>query len=345
MVDVLLYLEQFQTDGAWFALCLLAGFASILIYGIFYSIGHAFMFDDLKKSSKAEILQGFATLFIVIFLIVTLSQVEEFAIKTFLGTDSYVLCGGDEIHLSTIIGGQKKADIKKTIEIVECRFTERAKEIAEIQDAIYDKADSSNIFAKLTATVTFAGIIIYQGNWVDSYFQEAEQYRVMNAFLTVVLIGANSLTSLVRYISFNMLSVFLPFGLFLRTFKYTRGIGALFISLAIGLYFIFPVLFVMTDPGFVEVPEIPATPAVNPQTVFCLPTFSGTVTQMQAQGTSEISMTSILSTSRSSIAQFYSYMTLHAFVVFSITIVFIRYMMFILGGDAYDILRFVSKVV
>ncbi len=345
MTDNFGYLNQFDAiGGEWYVLCILAIFAVILIYGLFYAIGKAFNFEELKRNSKSEILQSVATLLMVIFVITIVNQIEEFSIKNILGENSYVLCNENPIYFKE--GTSSEYDLRSVMDVVLCRFSERSKELAELQDDIIEsESGGDGVFTKLSMIFGFAGITVFEGNWVASWYYKAETLRLLNNFVTTSLIACNSILAIVLYLKENMLAVFLPFGLFLRSFKYSRGIGAFFIAMAVGFYFIFPILFVLTDPGFVEVSKIPQSSSTLQDANFCFPTFSGVVSQSSASYSSDTVGIASLVASKKAISQFYLYMTIHVFVVFSITIIFVRYMTFLFGGDAYELMRFISKVI
>ncbi|MFA5049930.1 MAG: hypothetical protein WC501_02895 [Candidatus Micrarchaeia archaeon] len=332
---------DFLLGQDWYVTCVLAVFAVILVYGLFYAIARAFSFEELKRSSKSEILQSIATLLMILFVVTIINQLEEFSINEILGKNSYVVCGGTEIGFND----GNEPELKNVIDVVECRFVERSKELAQIQDDIITSEEGpGGVFTKLSMIIGVVGITVFEGNWVASWYYKAETIRLLNNFVITALIACNSILAIVMYLKANMLAVFLPFGLFLRSFKYSRGIGAFFIAMAFGFYFIFPILFVLTDPGFVEVPAIPKT-NIDQSSNFCFPTFSGIVSQATTNMADDTTGIASLTFSKKAISQFYVYMTTHAFVVFAITLIFVRYMTFLFGGDAYELMRFVSKVI
>ena len=193
--------------------------------------------------------------------------------------------------------------------------------------------------------VSIAGVPVYQGSWNGSWFQEAENYRLLNALVTTLLIGLNSIQVLIKYVSMNMLTIFLPFGLFLRSFHFTRGVGAFFIAIAIGLYFIFPVVFVITDPGFVKVSssQLGGTQMIKAKS--CYPTFSGVVSAAASSPSGGGDSSAALPSMVALVKKTYTSLLLHPFVALSITLVFFRYLMYFFGGEPYELMRFMAKMV
>ncbi len=332
------YLTNFLEGGSWYVICILAAFAAILLHGIILSISKGFSLKRLEATSKAEILQGLATVFFIIIIVSSVTMTEEFMIKYFLGEGSQISCGGESYTTDSI---------KTTFDIVKCRFQENAERVANVQLHIKKYADECclNKFVSKSTMIYVFGVQVYSGSWTDLYYKETEHYRIMNNFSTSILISVNILLLILKYLSENMLTIFLPVGLFLRSFSPTRGIGAFFIATAIGFYFIFPTLFVFLDPGFVTIPPLPDPTPVTDDQRLCYPTFAGTASQIQASAvSSSVDMSNIRAAAKE-IAKFNVYLTVHPFVVFSITLIFVRYMIYILGGEAYSIMRYVAKVI
>lgn len=333
------YLINFSEGGSWYTICALASFAAVLVYGIIFSISRAFYWKNLENKSKSEILQGVSTLFMVIIVVSAVAMAEEFAIGYFLGEGSEVHCGEDIFYTD---------DMHNTFEIIKCRFSEHGLAIAKVQSHIktYADTDLANAFVYKSQIVYILGAQVLSGSWpMFPWYKETENYRIMSNFSTSVLIKINTILIMLKFIQENMLTIFLPVGLFLRAFPPTRGIGAFFIATAIGFYFIFPVLFVFTDPGFVQVQELPEPAVVVPSEEPCYPSFSGIASELQ--GASMQSSLSIgqIQQAASEIAKFNVFVSVQLFVVFVITVIMIRYMTYILGGETYAIMRYLARVV
>jgi len=184
------------------------------------------------------------------------------------------------------------------------------------------------------------GLPIWQGAWSDSTFAEVENYRILNQLSTDILIGLNAIILMVDFISKATIQFYLPAGLFLRSFHFTRSIGAFLIALAFGFYFVFPVVFVLTDPTLETVSLVGAP--VSPYNK-CFPTFSGTASIVGEPNLMTAAKISSTKDAASVLSQFYISMLVHPFVVFAITIVFVRYMMYLLGGETYEVMRMLAR--
>jgi hypothetical protein len=143
-----------------------------------------------------------------------------------------------------------------------------------------------------------------------------------------------------------MLHVFIPVGILLRSFYFTRGPGALFIAIGIGMYFMFPVFYVLLDPGFT--PRPPSPPAAPPAGApFCYATMTNAVSVITTLESSGLGSTSGLGLAslRNELSKSYITLLLHPLVAFFLTMVFVKYMMSVLGGDTYELTKMVTKVV
>lgn len=341
MVQDLGFLQGF--DGStllngenWFVNSIIAVIILVLAHTLVMIFSRAFKWDDLERYSKSEILQAFSTAVLVIFIIFLVQQAEQLISQGVVNSSNMkavINCQGSSLEAK---------DQKSMLEIVKCEVQQKALNLADLYDSVY--SNSKSIFQDLSAYVSLLGFPVWQGSWDSEKFNEGENIRILNQMITNLLVGLNGIIVLVNYISKNMLTVYLPAGLILRSFHFTRGIGAFFISTALGFYFIFPTLFVLTDPGLQKIPTIPKPDNLN-FAPSCYPTFSGVSSTFVS---TNIIKDSVISNSKDAakvVSQFYITMILHPFAVFAVTLMFIRYMMNMLSGDAYDIMRVVSRLI
>ncbi len=324
---------------AWIALVFAATMAVFLIHLIIYMLAKAFDIADLKAYSESEMMQALATFLMAGFIVVMLSSAADFAYKEFL-SGGQIPCGDNMLYITgpTSFGADG-------LDVIQCRLLEKATAMSELKTQILNSAAGSGIFDQLNDRVSLMGASVSQGDWDSKTYSTAEGYRYANIFATTLLASLNAQAFFVMYIKKNMISFFLPMGIILRGFNFTRAIGAFFIALAIGLYFILPILYLITDPGFVRVP--PTASAITTAT-YCYQTFSGAINlvglpKVQAIGEEQtaMDMTSI----SSELSSTYMSLLTHAFVVLSITLVLVRYGMTLLGGETMELMRLVGRVV
>lgn len=348
-------LPGFMAGNEWLLISILAVMVATLLNAIILMFAHAFSAHEIERGAKAEIMQSAATAFMIIFIIFMLNSAQSFAIYQFFGSeDSTVDCGGEKIRLSQIQAEVNGGLNIGAMAVVKCRILEQATQVADLQKKVYEGLEGDvsgntpfNVFGALSIYSSLLAIPIFQGTYVEAWYSAAESYRLLNYLTTSFLLGLNALIVFINYVNANMLAFYLPVGLILRSFQPTRGIGAFFISLAIGMFFIYPVLFVITDPGFEKVSiDLQQPKAGKPQ--LCYPTFSGasTISDPDSQGVQDVSEN--LASIKSGIYIFqkvYTSVMLRPFIIFAITLIFVRYMMFLLGGEPYEIMRAVAKMV
>lgn len=341
MIFPLLSVTDFFGDAGaewmahWMPLTILAVIVTVIFYNGFLMIARAFGWKDLEREAKSELLQAAATALIAIFLVFLVSEGMAFASEVI---SSDLLCGGSVRHIDSLDDALDA--------IRECRIQTRAQQVAQVQDKLCTGAKTRAMFNFLNFDLSFFGLTVLKGNWLPSIYKGTEERRVVNSLATVLLISLNAQSYLLLYIKANMLTVFLPLGVLFRSFKFTRGVGALFMGLAIGLYFIFPVVFVLLDPGFVITP-LPESPPPSPDQ-YCYPTMGFATTMFEtmeasgaATGLEELSLGSLTR----GLSQTYVSLIIHPLVSLFITLAFVRYIVTILGGDTASLLRMVAKVV
>ncbi|MDD5171780.1 MAG: hypothetical protein PHF60_01970 [Candidatus ainarchaeum sp.] len=340
MMDLLLSLHLYEQWTSLLPLTILAVMTAIIIHVTLLMIGRAFSIHELETYAKSEILQAGATAFMAIFLVVIVGSAMSVASMFIAGN---VQCAGDSIHIESGSGVMDDA-----YSAIRCRIQSKAQDLAEVQKDIQTDSTIALKFNALNLQISIFGLAIFNGNWVSSLYKETETYRVVNNLATTMLISLNAQSQLLEYLRLNMLDVFIPVGILLRSFYFTRGPGALMISLGIGMYFIFPVFYVLLDPGFVAAPPAaPSSQQIMPNP-YCYATMSSSATILRTlevsggQGSSSgLSLTNI----KDDLAQYYVDLMLHPLIAFFLTLVFIRYLMTILGGDTYELTKMVSKVI
>lgn len=340
------YMSYFQPGYAWYVLAAMASLVAVLGYGLTMAIARALHMNELERWSKSEILQTIATMVMVVTVIALLTQVEAFSLGYFFGVQTDPNTGAITATPTLMCGDEQMpiASLKNSLELLKCRIASRAITLAKVQKQVTEAAGA--IFNLLSIYVSLIGLPIFQGNYVTAWFRTAETYRLINNTATVLLISLNTLIVTIDYISNNMLALYLPTGLLLRSFHYTRGLGAFFIAMAIGFYFIFPTLYIITDPGFVKPSYTP--PPVSTQKPLCYPTFSSVTYSIYSSTQGSISSSSEeLSQSelKSSIASVYTSILVHPFIVLAATLVFVRYSMYVLGGEPMELMRAVGRLV
>lgn len=321
----------------WLPLTIFVLIITFTIYGTLLAISRAFYLKQLERFALSEIFQTASTAFMAIFLVVMVGSALEVAGQAIEGE---VSCPQGSVNIQP---GDSSMD--QAYEAIRCRLQGRAKELADAQGSILSGTASE--FNLLNLQISILGITAWKGDWDKSLYQETEEYRIVNNLATVMIIGLNAQNYLLQYLQINMLHIFIPVGILMRAFYFTRAPGALLISLGIGMYFIFPVFFVLLDPGFVSVPSAPSPAQPAQPQIYCYPTMSNAVSMLETMETQGFGSTSSLSLSqiRNNLAKYYVNLIIHPLIAFFLTMVFVRYMMSILGGDTQELTKMIMKVV
>ncbi|MFH1520515.1 MAG: hypothetical protein ABID61_02630 [Candidatus Micrarchaeota archaeon] len=336
-------LSNISWFGEWLPLAILATITAILFHILLMMFSRAFKMDALERYSKSEMMQVGATALMAIFLVSILVGITDSSFLTGFVVNGATKCKGNSYSYATGDYGMNGA-----LSLIKCRLGENAKTLSDV--FAFANADHSSDFDRLTLYISLLSLPVFMGNYIGDWYLQVENYRALSQLSMNLLISVNAQIKFVDYVSQNMLQMFLPLGIILRTFHFTRGIGSFFISMAIGLYFIFPTVFLITDPGFIST-SLPSNPsAISKKPGFCYPTFTGAVALAQSSGTQSSSGSSGgygLSVSQALlyISKIYSGLLLHPFITLAVTLIFVRYMMYILGGQPYDVMRMVARVV
>jgi len=353
----LLTLQSFFTNGTepfgqtwltgWAPLCVLAGMTAILINALFLMFGRAFSIKELEAFATSEVLQAIATILIAVFLVVIVDGAIHLS-SDFMG-GTIAGCGGK--GLSTAYNeNQPLNTMNDTFGAIRCRLADRALDVANAQQDISSGLGTAFQFNFLNLQISVFGVTVFRGDWVSSIYAAAETKRMENNFATVMLVGLDAQSSLLEYLRLNMLHVFLPVGILLRSIYPTRGVGALLMSIGIGMYFMFPVFYVLLDPTFIPAPpKLPAPPEQHTaqQVMSCFPTMKNIISAAAEFQNSGLGTGGGIITQQSSrdLTKSYILLIVHPLVALFITMTIIRYMMTILGADTYDIMRMMSKVI
>ncbi len=328
-------------SGWWGPMALLAVIVAILLHTVMLMFAKAFSIKELEAFALSEMLQAGSTALMVIFLVFILGGAFDIA-HQFIGGSIPCSIAKDGTAIIDPTADQHNMD--DAFNAIRCTIEERAISIAKIQGVIL--SSSSGQFNAFNLGLSIFGITFFKGDWIPSLYEGTEKTRIVNNLATTMLIALDAQSVLILYIKTNMLITFIPLGILLRSFYFTRGPGAIILSIGIGMYFIFPMLFILLDPGFVPA-KPPAALFASNGPPLCYPTMSNTISIIQSVQTAGVGTTSSVSldSMRNDLSKSYVSLVIHPLVSLLLTLVFVRYLMTILGGDSYDIMKMLSKVV
>ncbi|MEM4367307.1 MAG: hypothetical protein QW035_04235 [Candidatus Anstonellales archaeon] len=341
-------------ESIWLPIVAFSCMVLILLYGLIYSLARAFNIKEIEPVAKSEMLQALATFFIAILILGVMVATAELIAGMGLTGE----CKGTTFS-SASGSTDYLANLEGPLDFVSCRFQEKAESLAKAHASIYKSA--KHPFKEFSAFVYFMGIPFFCYGGVcatggsESLYKTVESYRFLYGFIPKIIIALNSYIILINYIKANMLSFFMPAGILLRGFPPTRGIGAVVMSIAISLYIIFPVVFMMTDPGVYQTPVMPIpNPPKTDSYNLCLPTFTGSILSFYYSETGSASASGYGSaqTYMSSIEDMIGALTniyfgviLHPFVAFAIAMLFARYLSQLLGGYPHELIKISGRFI
>lgn len=331
-------------ESGWGPMIIVCMSIVLLFYAIVYMLSFFLQSEEMKKSAKSHLLDAVFSALLAGMIVVLLGN-----FFTYLQTNVFAGASVNCDMFGTIslgAGGDPFAVIK-------CRLMEKASFVTTIYEQVIYSARGP--FEKLTLAWGLFGLPIYmQGAYawqtsVSDVYTEVEGYRLLAHTCVALLIGINGYIAAVDYIQMNMLRMFLPIGIVLRSIPFTRNIGAFFIGLAIGFYIIFPFFFAVTDPGYVKVPVTYVDITDTSNILLPYPSFKGVVSMMtlppQTQTGSFVFGSINVRQAAAELARFYYSILIQPVVVLSITLVFVRYITLFFGGEAQELYRLATKVI
>lgn len=318
-------LAGWGATSTWFLVAVLAVLVTGVALGIVYAIAYGLNLNTLKRYAVSEFLQLAATALLVIFLVLMIEMGSAFVTGLVGGQ---IICEGREIV--------------EPIDAAMCRTAERLDYFNSLFSNIkeMDKWPERQYHLSVTAY----GVPIYQGLWDPSVHRTVETYHYIAVKITSIMISLNAQMFVLKYIQENMLAVFLPLGIILRVFNFTRGIGGFFIALAISLYFIYPAVLFMMDSTFGPPPTVPELVQTRPD--MCdMPVFGGI--SIGAVPGQTLAGSSAMLVSIGNITSFVSSVFVRMFyenmVAFAIALTAMRYATSLLGGESGVFLSMVGR--
>ena len=228
--------NDMMNSSMWLPIAFAVLLVTFMLTTIIYVIGYGFNAEEMKRWAKMEYMQIVATLLLLAFIVVgmavgwavlagvTQKMVEISFMKGMMTTGGWSDLTGEpfavsEIYIRNVINCEKKA-----------------------YGALYTAAFFLEPLEKHSMDVAGAGDPVH--GWYLTGLINLIHSAQTN--LTYGLIMGYFQIELLRFIEVAMLTVFLPLGLILRTFPVTRGTGGLFIAVALGFFFVFPISYIVT---------------------------------------------------------------------------------------------------
>ena len=343
------YGEYFSNRmDSWWGLAISAIMLCLFFNVLVHMAGMALQSEHLKRYARSEFLQVTASSLMIFFAVSFLyivssggAGVSAFDLMNYvLGEGSAVSCAAAPEGVFRI--WEDNGDFGPgPMEAFKCKVQEKISAL----DRAYNNVVQSNMPVERATSIciNLFGVPVYCGDWDLALHNEMEQAHLVATKIVSLLMPLHAQFVLAEYIERNMLTVFLPAGLVMRILPLTRGVGGLFIAIAIGFFFVFPTFFLLTDPTFVK----QDAPVRDTLQGVCFTGFRGSAVVLNGiLSSNALSSQSALATASGAVLVFQiTIATLfYPFVAFAVTLIFIRAMTPLLGGDLGELMKMVARL-
>lgn len=235
-------------EESWITLSLLAAFASVIVAIIFIMVSRLFNNPKLEQTAKSEFVFAASTVFLTIFAITVVVLAQDIAVQ-------YV----DEIYGNFL---QQNVPHATITDILIAYLNKVQTCSVNFLRALY----TIDVFVQTVLSVTMEVIM---SDLATGFFMNFFSDRIVNStqVISFYMIIYNVIYNILIFLKhFGM--YFFTFGIILRAFPPSRGAGAFIMSLSIGLYFIFPLSYIligvtMQEAGGPVICDITSLPAVE----------------------------------------------------------------------------------
>lgn len=329
----------------WQQLALVAIAAGILFNILVYMAGMALQAENLKRYARAEGLQVTASALMIFFAVSLLYSLSSGGSAMSLFAD--IIGAASKIRCAAVSGGvfyiwnEYDTFGSGPLGAFKCKLQEKITAL----DTAYGNIYTTNYFPEraLSICYMFFGAPLYCNSWDQAQHKAVEERHLLATKVVGLLMPLHAQFSLAEYLQKNMLAVFLPAGLAMRIFPFSRGLGGLFIAIAIGFFFVWPAFFVLTDASFVKVDDAGAS---NMAAGACFTGFKGTaILQSMASDPNAASAAEFANTSMTELLYQVTIGTMfYPFVALVLTLIFVRALTPLLGGDLGDLMKMVARL-
>jgi len=355
--DFAAYAQQQETYfqnrmDSWWILAVTAIMICVSFNTLLYMLGFALESQEIKNYAKSEFLQVSASSLMIFFVVALIFQVTSGGSNETVGAIDFMsdLLGTGSSSISCTAAQTGRFYIWKgeapfgsgPMGAFKCKLQEKISAL----DNAYENVKNANMPVEqgLSMCYYILGVPVWCGSWDLPTHKRVEEAHLVASKIVDLQVSLNAQFTLAEYVQKNMLTVFLPFGLVLRIFPLTRGIGGLFIAIGVGFFFVWPTFFLLTDPTFIKVNNPPSQPK---QEGMCFTGFRGSTVLLagivQTGGAGQQSDLAILQ-GKDLVYQMTIATMFYPFIALVLTLIFVRAMTPLLGGDLGELMRMVSRL-
>ncbi|MBN2478440.1 hypothetical protein JXB01_04075 [Candidatus Micrarchaeota archaeon] len=220
----------FNVFEGWGTLSVIAAFLSVLVAILLIMISRIFQDTRLEQSAKTEFIFAASTVVIVVVVVALLPVVDQISV----GVINSVYAGTQVQHYAEDIS-QQPIVIDYALAVMD--------NIADCMKRIMYTLWAVDIIIEAVSSVVME---VFMSELATGYFFKQFSERITNStnmltFYFVIFYVVKHILVFLKYLGLS----FFTMGVVMRAFPPTRGAGAFLMALVIGLYYVFPMSFVL----------------------------------------------------------------------------------------------------
>lgn len=210
----------------WGPVVLLAVLVPTFVAALLIMISRFLDVKHLEQAAKTELVYAGSTIFLVLGLIIIVSLCQVAFLEAGNNILSYLL--------------QKPVQFGDLIDMNKALMQPRMDCMRDIMGVLYHMS----IVFEMTSTTY---IEVYMSEVSSGFIYKLFTERINNttSILTFYMYIYYLIVHILNFMKYTALSMFLPIGILMRAFPPTRGAGAYIIAFALGIYFIFPLSYIL----------------------------------------------------------------------------------------------------
>jgi len=216
----------------WEATAVILTMLTFSVSAIAYMLSRVFMSKEMEKWAKIEFMYALSGVVIMAFLIFT---IDFLAVKA---TEFSVLVAADKTILQNALAADQSPFAIANVYVETMQNCIRVLYVNVMSAAFIPKVLSGG---DLTGTFTGLGSVT---KLINAPLQVPINLGLSAIYsMTYLLYSLSFQHYLLQFARETMMTIFLPIGIVLRAFPFTRSPGNLLIAVAIGFYFVYPVSY------------------------------------------------------------------------------------------------------
>jgi len=333
------WIDKNQPYSSWIGIVSIALAINLLANTLIFVLGKVLESENIKRFAISEFFQTSATAFAIVFLISLISLSFVYIQSFFFPSDIQFKCFDPISKTSSVV---KFWDTDSgAFKALKCKIQEQLYVIFNLYKSAYSQNMEKEVEAsECTTTFNWQNCKI----WNPQTYKEVETYHLIANRAASLSISLVAQYFFVDYLEKNLLSFFLPAGLLLRLFPPLRGIGGIFIAVALGFYFVLPLVYLLLQPSFVQANSIEFKNQPKTSKYLCfdkLSSFNSLYTELKIA--TQDSKLDIPSLDKNQFYEFTLAAFFYPFIALSVTIIFINFLAGFLSSDAGYLVHFIAK--